>query len=194
MRDQPEILTPRLRATPIGDRDFDALFAMHQDPRVMATLAPAGHPRGGMLDAEETRHYLRANLAHWRDHGFGLWVFRRPASDEVVGRAGLKRATILDKREVELAYALRSEHWNAGYATEMGTAVLDWGFTQGGLEEAVCFTATTNGASRRVMAKLGFQYEQDFMHAGLPHLLCRLTAGAWRARSAASPPTAQQRD
>lgn len=164
----------------------------------MATLAPAGHPHGGMLDADETRHYLEGNLAHWRDRGFGLWVFRRRADDKVVGRAGLKRATILGNSEVELAYALRSDCWNAGYATEMATAVLDWGFAEGSLGEVICYTATTNGASRRVMTKLGFQYERVFTHAGLPHLLCRLTADAWQARgrdrSAANMPTAEQRD
>lgn len=198
MRDQPELQTARLRARPIGDHDFGALLAMHQDPRVMATLAPAGHPFGGMLDAEETRRYLRGNLEHWRDHGFGLWIFRLGVDDEVVGRAGLKRTNILGKPEVELAYALRSEYWRAGYATEMATAVLDWGFAPGGLDEVVCFTATTNGASRRVMARLGFHYERDFAHAGLPHLLCRLTAGAWLARgrdlSAARLPAAEQCD
>lgn len=179
MNDVVRLETPRLQARPLHEADFAALLALHQDPRVMATLAPAGHPRGGMLDAAETRRYLKANLEHWRAHDLGLWLFRRRDGDDVVGRAGLKRARILGVSAIELAYAVRFEHWNAGYATEMATAVLRWGFAGKLLTEIVCFTATTNLASQRVMEKLGFRYERDFVHAGLPHVLYRLTASEW---------------
>ena len=45
------------------------------------------------------------------------------------------------------------------------------GLAPGGI---VAFTLTTNGASRRVMEKLGFRFERDIIHAGLPHVLYRL--------------------
>jgi RimJ/RimL family protein N-acetyltransferase len=37
----------------------------------------------------------------------------------------------------------------------------------------VAVTLTTNTASRRVMEKLGMNYERDIEHAGLPHVLYR---------------------
>lgn len=184
MNDRHVLRTPRLWGRPLTTADFNALFDMHQDPQVMATLAPAGHPRGGLLDAAETRHYLEGNLAHWRDHRYGMWLFRRHGDDDVVGRAGLKQAQILGAPVVELAYALRQHYWNGGCATEMATAVLDWGFHTGGLREVVCYTTAANAASRRVMAKLGFRYARDFVHAGLPHVLCQLSASEWSSRMA----------
>ena len=50
--------------------------------------------------------------------------------------------------------------------------------------DLVCFTLTTNHASQRVMEKVGFRYECNVLHAGLPHVFYRLTASAWRAMSA----------
>jgi RimJ/RimL family protein N-acetyltransferase len=51
--------------------------------------------------------------------------------------------------------------------------------------DLVCFTLTTNHASQRVMEKVGFRYERDVLHAGLPHVLYRLSASAWRGMTRA---------
>ena len=61
--------------------------------------------------------------------------------------------------------------WGEGFATELGAASLEHGFGTLGLERIVAFTIPGNAASRRVMAKLGFAYERDVVHAGLPHIL-----------------------
>ena len=159
--------TPRL----IGDRlrieHFDLLCKMHQDPKVMATLA-------GVRSNEETQLILQENLQHWERHGFGLWVFRDKIDNRFVGRAGLRHVHVEGNDEVELAYALMSEFWGKGLATEIGETILKVGFEQLKLPEVVCFTMTTNFASQRVMQKLGFQYERDFIRANLPHVFYRL--------------------
>jgi [ribosomal protein S5]-alanine N-acetyltransferase len=79
--------------------------------------------------------------------------------------------------EVELAYALVAEYWDRGLATEM----LAVAFEHLGLTELVCFTLTANRASRRVMEKVGFEYERDVVHAGQPHVLYRLTVSGWKS-------------
>ena len=56
-------------------------------------------------------------------------------------------------------------------------------FEQLGMTDVACFTLTTNRASQRVMEKVGFEYERDIVHAGLPHVLCRITASEWKKRS-----------
>jgi RimJ/RimL family protein N-acetyltransferase len=40
----------------------------------------------------------------------------------------------------------------------------------------VSFTLTTNRASQRVMEKAGLGFDRRIEHAGLPHLLYRLSA------------------
>jgi ribosomal-protein-alanine N-acetyltransferase len=160
-------LTDRLIATRLDETDLGELCRMHQDATVMATL-------GGVRSDERTKQFLRTNLRHWDDHGFGLWVFRDPSSRAFVGRGGLRHVHIGDHDEVELAYAVMPEQWGRGLATEMATALLKIGFDQLAFAQLVAFTITTNQASRRVMEKVGFTFERELVHAGLPHVLYRI--------------------
>ena len=86
-----------MRDTDVGD-----LCRMHRDSTVMATL-------GGVRSTEQTQEFLHANLAHWDEHGYGLWIFRDKANDHFAGRGGLRQVAIGAKRENELAYALMLE-------------------------------------------------------------------------------------
>ena len=174
--------TERLIAERLHAEHFVELRRMHRDPRVMATLAPAGAPNGGVLSDEETRRFLRRHLDHWDRHGYGLWVFRDEADGQFVGRAGLHSTNAGGREEVEVAYALMSEYWGRGLATEMAEGILAVAFEHLHMTEVVCFTLTTNRASQRVMEKAGFEYERDIVHAGLPHVFYRLTASGWKER------------
>jgi ribosomal-protein-alanine N-acetyltransferase len=174
--------TDRLIAERLRPKHFDELRRMHRDPTVMATLAPAGAPNGGILSDKETQQFIHRHLDHWDRHGYGLWAFRDRANGRFVGRAGLYNTHVGGNDEVELAYALVAEYWNQGLATEMAEAILKVAFGQLHMTDLVCFTLTTNRASRRAMEKAGFEYERDVVHAGLPHVLYRVTASGWRER------------
>ena len=157
------LITNRLRGLPLAEADFDELVELHQDPRIVSP---------GMT-ASETREWLDWRLAHWRDHGFGVWMFRDPAG-EFVGRCGIHRWSLDGKPEVELGYVVRSKLWSQGYATEMGSAVADYGFTRLGLQTLVGFTRPSNLGSRRVLEKLGFVFERAFAVDGKGSVLYRL--------------------
>jgi RimJ/RimL family protein N-acetyltransferase len=103
-------------------------------------------------------------------------VFRDRADGRFVGRAGLHNTHVGGNDEVELAYALMAEFWGKGLATEMVRAVMTVAVERLNMTDVVCFTLTTNRASQRVMEKAGFEYERDVVHAGLPHVLYRITA------------------
>lgn len=164
--------TDRLRATRLSTEDFDELYAMHQDPQVMATL-------GGFRSAAQTRGFLQENLAHWEAQGYGIWIFRDKRDNRFVGRGGLRRVTVEGNDEIEVAYAVMTEFWSKGFATEMATASLNVAFRQFGLRDIVAFTLPTNQASRRVMEKVGFRYERDIIHASLLHVLYRVRHKNW---------------
>lgn len=160
--------TRRLFAERLQFQHLNEISQMHQNQQVMATL-------GGVRSDEETRLFIFNNLHHWQSYGFGLWVFRDKITHQFVGRAGLRNMEIEGINEVELAYALMGKFWGQGLATEMGEKILKIGFELLKLKDIVCFTLTTNQASRRVMEKLGFKYEREIIHANLPHLFYRLT-------------------
>jgi [ribosomal protein S5]-alanine N-acetyltransferase len=161
--------TNRLVAERLRFLHLNELNQMHQDKQVMATL-------GGIRSDYETRLFILNNLHHWQYNDFGLWVFRDKINNQFVGRAGLRKTVVEAKDEVELAYALMAKFWGKGLATEIGQEILKIGFDLLGLPDIVCFTLTTNLASKRVIEKLGFKYERDIIYADLPHLLYRLTA------------------
>jgi [ribosomal protein S5]-alanine N-acetyltransferase len=161
--------TDRLLAERLREEHLGEIRRMHRDPNVMATL-------GGLRSDEETTHYLRDNLDHWDRYGYGMWVFRDRAHGRFVGRAGLRNTHVGCNDEVELAYALVADYWGRGLATEMATEILKLAFERLDLDDIVCFTLPTNLASRRVMEKVGFEYERDVVHAGSPHVLYRINA------------------
>jgi [ribosomal protein S5]-alanine N-acetyltransferase len=169
-------LGPSLLVSP---SHFDELHRLHSDPKVMKTLSADGKP----FSTDTTREQLRQAVDHWNQHGFGFWVFHRKTDGQFIGRGGLKIYQI-DKRDViGLAYAVHSDFWNKGFATEIGTVSLQIGFEHLGLTEIASWTLPSNRASQRVMEKLGFRYESEFAFAELTHRFYRLTACNWKMAS-----------
>ncbi|MBM3219750.1 MAG: GNAT family N-acetyltransferase [Candidatus Rokubacteria bacterium] len=161
--------TPRLLATPLAPGDFGLLCAMHRDPDVMATL-------GGVRTDERTRAYLAENLAHWDEHGFGMWIFRDQKTGDFVGRGGLRHVVLDNRPEVEIFYALVRDAWGKGFATEIAAASLHVAFRQLALRDVVAFTLPDHAGSRRVMEKVGLRYERDIMHHDVRCVLYRILA------------------
>jgi RimJ/RimL family protein N-acetyltransferase len=170
--------TERLILERLRPAHRDDLGRLHRNAQVMATL-------GGVRSPEETARVLAECIQHWEQHGFGLWAVRERATGAFAGRGGLKHTQVGGRDEVEVAYAFFPQYWGQGLATELAAASVRAGFEVLQRPDLVCFTLTTNRASQRVMEKVGFRYERDVIHAGLPHVLYRLTASAWRARAPA---------
>ncbi|WP_165234859.1 GNAT family N-acetyltransferase [Aquisphaera insulae] len=167
--------TPRMVAERLTEADYADVRRMHLYPQIMKTLSVDGQP----LPDHVTKEGLIQNEAHWRRHGFGLWIFRDRQTRQFLGRAGLQSYSIEGQETVGLVYAVIHDHWNRGLATEMAAASLDIGFRELRLPEVASWTLPDNLASRRVMEKLGFRYDTDIVFAGLPNRLYRLTAIDW---------------
>ena len=172
--------TPRLHAVRMAECHETMLAEIHADERVMAT-------NGGVRSAAENRAYLERNIAHWDEHGFGVWVFLN-AERDLVGRGGILRIDILDVCEVELNYSVAAEYWRQGYATEMATDSLLLGFEHLPVTSIIAFTQVANAGSRKVMEKVGMTYECDFTHYRLPHALYRIQ----KSEMSASPSAAEK--
>jgi RimJ/RimL family protein N-acetyltransferase len=130
--------TERLTLRPLTASDVDELHALHADPEVMR-----------FLDPEPVEHFLGESFlaAHEKATGrFVGWFEFKPAGDGVV----------------ELGYRLHREHWGLGYATEGGKALIERGFTTGGVRRVVATTMFVNAGSRRVMEKCGLRHVRTF--------------------------------
>ncbi len=166
--------TERLVLERVRAEDLADLCRMHQDPELMASL-------GGLRTEDDTRRYLDEQLGHWAAHHFGLWMVRNAATGRLAGRGGLRLTAIGGRAETEMAYALVPEAWGRGLATELARACARAAFDMLERADLVAYTRPDNRASRRVMEKVGFLHDRDFVHRGLPHVLYRLTATAWSA-------------
>jgi RimJ/RimL family protein N-acetyltransferase len=139
---------------------------MDQDARFMAHL-------GGVRDEPGTERYLHWNLAHWAEHGFGLWMLRERSTRAMIGRAVLRHLEVDGIDEVETGYGFLPEFWGRGLATEVTRACLALGRDQLGLRSIVAITLPANTASQRVLLKAGLAYEREIDHGGLRHMLFR---------------------
>jgi RimJ/RimL family protein N-acetyltransferase len=159
--------TARLRASRVRADDLGELLRMHRDPAVMAHL-------GGLRDEQATRDYLRINLAHWDERGFGLYIVRESGGTDPIGRGLLRTLPVDAADEIEIGYAFYEPYWGRGYASEIVQGCVKVGRTHLGKETFVALTTEANLASQRVLLKAGFRFERRFMHAGSEHLLFRL--------------------
>ena len=173
--------TERLVLRPFAADDRDALVVLHAEPAFW------WYPlRRGMTD-EETSGFLDRVLA---DNGstdrpsFHAVVER--SGGTLMGWAGLSVPDFLPEvlPAVEVGWRLGSPFWGHGYATEAATAALDWGFDELGLASVLSIFEPDNGASGRVMDRLGFApgYRTSHPARDLPVEVRSLSAGEWRAR------------
>jgi ribosomal-protein-alanine N-acetyltransferase len=173
----PEIRTARLVLRGWTDADREPYAALNADPLVMEFIGPLQTP------AEASANVDRM-LAHWAEHGFGLWCVELDGT--CIGFTGLATPGFMPA--VEVGWRLASAQWGHGYATEAARAALAFGFGQVGLDEIVSFTTVRNVRSRRVMDKLGMVRDPaaDFDHPrAIPelrrHVLYRLPSATWAA-------------
>ena len=159
---------PRLSANRPTERDVDALAVVVSDPRVVAWLWPHA-------PAPAPEELLERFSRHWDEHGYGPWVFREQATEDPIGYGGLQRTEVDGVVETEVLYAVASERWGEGFATEIARRAVQ-AARELDIERLVCMTRTDNAASRRVMEKAGFRYEREFERVGMTHVLYRLDA------------------
>lgn len=159
--------TDRLTAGRLREDHLADLVELHRDAEVSRYL-------GGVRTPEVTRAYLVTNMAHWDQHGFGLWVQRTKAG-AFVGRAGLRHILVDDVDEIEIVYALKREFWGQGFASEIAAAVTDVGLSRLKLPSLIGIVNVANRASRRALEKLDYVLERSTIRNGEEVVIYRIS-------------------
>lgn len=155
--------TERLILRPINESDIDGIFAMRADVDVMRFIRePIGR-------RDEARHWADHVSRRWAGERIGFCSLIEKRSGRFIGWCGLWQ--LKETGETEVGYALAKEFWGKGYATEAASAFLRYGFTELHIEKIVAVANPANTASRRVMEKLGmdFDYTGEFYGRDLVH-------------------------
>ncbi|MDD1521036.1 N-acetyltransferase [Bradyrhizobium sp. WBAH42] len=158
--------TDRLTAERLREDHLADLVALHRDAEVSRFL-------GGVRTPEVTSAYLATNMAHWDQHGFGLWTLRRK-DGAFAGRAGIRHILVDDVDEIEIAYAFKREFWGQGFASEIATALTDIGLLQLALPSLIGIVYIGNAASRRVLEKSNYLLERSANRHGNDVVIYRI--------------------
>ena len=161
----PLLETARLCLREWREADVEPFAEINRDPAVMQFFP-------GPLDRAQTLDYIAKTKDHFRRLGIGKWAVELKENQTLIGCVGLDTVDFdAPWRDIpEIGWRLSSRHWGKGYAPEAANAVLDFMFGAEDYPEIVAFTAVHNRQSRRVMEKIGMQYEPggDFDHPKLP--------------------------
>lgn len=129
----------------------DALhfFELNNDPEVLKFTGD--EPFKSLIAAE---NFLR-KYSHYSDHGFGRWAVIRKKDNAFLGWCGLK---LNEEGYVDIGFRFFKAFWGEGYATEAAAKSLKIGFEKFKLDEIIGRCAKENGASKRVLEKVGMSY------------------------------------
>ncbi|MEV6201942.1 GNAT family N-acetyltransferase [Streptomyces sp. NPDC051771] len=149
MLETPRLVLRRWRAD-----DVAPMTAVNEDPEVMRWIGD-----GGVRDEQQTRLGIEAMEHEWESQGFGLFAVEIRATGELAGFTGLSVPDFMPELlpAVEVGWRLGRAYWGQGVATEAAAAALRFGFEECGVDRMVGIAQLGNGASERVMTKLGMR-------------------------------------
>jgi RimJ/RimL family protein N-acetyltransferase len=150
----PELETGRLSLRRLEFDDAPFLVGLLNQPSFLANIGDRG-----VRTVEDAHRYLREGpMAMYEKFGFGLWHVSLRENGNPIGMCGLLRRDILP--DVDVGYAFLPEYWGRGYAFEAADATLRHAAAKFGLARVIGVVSEGNGASIRVLEKLGMSFER----------------------------------
>jgi RimJ/RimL family protein N-acetyltransferase len=149
----------RLLLRPFVASDQEALFSIHSRPEVARWLYWEAR------DEAEVRAALEKKIAGTtleRDGDSLSLAVVLKATSEVVGDATLFLLSA-EHRQGEIGFLFHPDHHGRGYATEAAELLLLLAFEEFGLHRVIGRLEARNGASARVLERLGMRREAHFV-------------------------------
>lgn len=178
-----ELHTERLRLRAIGPDDLAIVVRIQTDPELRHHLDD-GRPR----TLPECEDALEHSLAHWREHCCGDFVAELH-DRRLAGMVGFNTPTFLPEEMPvrDVGWTIVQEHQRRGYATEAGSALVDWFFAERLGPRLVAIHNTDNPRSGAVMARLGMRWLRQRRHPdyGFPIEIWETTLAQWETRTPA---------
>lgn len=149
----PQLEGKRVRLRGPRSEDADALFRLFADPQVMRYWS-----RPPMTTRSEAEGLIEEIDQSFSQRTKLNWMLTLRSDDAVIGTCTLFQFEPRHRR-AEVGYALRSDHWSRGIATEAVTLALAWAFRVLGLHRIEADIDPRNQGSRKLLERLGFVSE-----------------------------------
>jgi ribosomal-protein-alanine N-acetyltransferase len=153
--------TKRLLLRPLEVADAEAMFAMDSNPNVHKYLW-----QKPTQTIDETLKIIENVRGQYIKNNIGRFATILKETGEFIGWTGIKY--IDDHIEngntnfFDYGYRLNENYWNSGFATEASVAWLDYGFTQMNIDKMNAYTHHENGASNRILKKIGMTLVESY--------------------------------
>lgn len=134
--------------------DVDQFWEIYREPaitRYTESLYP---------EIEQEKQYVREYIEKiYSYYEYGVWTVMEKESGRVIGRAGFSVRPGFDNPE--LGFVIGVPWQRKGYAYEVCSAILKYGWEQLGFSEVQAIVAPENEASMMLCEKLGFMMEES---------------------------------
>ena len=149
------IETTRLRIRWLEPGDATFIYQLINDPAWTRYIGDRN-----VSNLEDAKTYIETGPRKmYRDLGFGLNHVSLKANDAPIGICGLLKRETRD--DVEIGFALLPVFRKQGFAYEAATAVLDNGRREHELSRVLAILTADNEASGKLVARLGFEYQDS---------------------------------
>lgn len=161
--------TERLHLRPTEEQDREAFVAMFCDEDFMVYS-------GGTLNHDQANERFDVMLQRSADIPFAKQPIREKGSTIALGYVGVNTFEFEGKERYEFGWRLIPAARGKGYATEASLALLALA-AESFTGEILCMIDPRNDPSKRVAAKLGFDYWKNAVVGGFLDELYRIQIG-----------------
>lgn len=158
--------TSRLRFAPMTSQDGQLMYELDNDPAVMKYITD-----GKVPTMEEIERVSIPRLEQYNNQqmGWGLWNAFTLDTDEFIGWVLVRPMDFFsDNRndsDLELGWRFKQSSWGKGYATEAAMQIMKSLYQQRPeIERFSAIALPDNGASIKIMTKLGMEYIKTDMY------------------------------
>ena len=169
--------TERLILRELEYTDENDLFEMDSDPEVHLFIE-----NNPVKSIDEITKVIEMLKKQYKENGIARWAVIDKLTNECIGWSGLKYFNQpLNKHNnfYELGYRFKKKHWGKGFATESSIAILDYGFANLNVDKIFAITDPKNVNSKKVLTKLGFDFQETFNYEGDPTDWFELKKTTW---------------
>lgn len=148
--------TARLTIRPLNTHDGEFIFRLLNTPGWIEFIGDRQ-----IHDISDAQKYIVEKIhKNYEEYGIGLQLVFLESIQKPIGICGLIKREGLD--DLDIGFAFLPEFYGMGYAFEAAKASLDYGFNQLKYNRIVAITTENNIRSRKVLEKIGLQFEKFF--------------------------------
>ena len=136
--------------------DLDSIYGLYTDESILA------YTEGPHKDRDKELEYMEKYIRQvYEAREIGSWGVFLKGTDSLIGRAGYQFVKGSDIPELE--YVIAAPYQRHGYATEVCSAVLEYGREKAGLKTVNLRIISENTASIALAGRLGFVFTDKFV-------------------------------